>query len=81
MKFILIGLVIVVGIFAIVVTVGLTPVSQNLSVAANESAADVLGSNYSQFGGMPELFAYWWIIPILVMVALVGYVVYKLYKR
>lgn len=81
MKFVLIGLVIVVGIFAVIVTVGLTPVSRNLSAAANTSASDVLGSNYSQFDGVAELFTWWWILPIFVMVILVGYVVYKIYKR
>jgi hypothetical protein len=81
MKFVLIGLIVVVGIVTLIITVGLSPLSQNLSEAANTSAADVLGSNYSQFDGVPQLLAYWWTLPVFVMAALIGYGVYKVYKK
>jgi hypothetical protein len=81
MKFVLIGLIVVVGVFALFVTVGVSPLERNLSEAANTSAVELLGSNYSQFSGMPELLAYWWILPIFIMVGLIGYGVYKVYKH
>jgi len=81
MKFVWIGLIIIVGLFALFVTIGVSPLERNLSEAANTSAVEVLGSNYSQFTGMPELLAFWWILPILVIVCLIGYTVYKVYKR
>jgi hypothetical protein len=80
LKFVLIALIIVVGIFALFVTIGISPLERNLSEAANTSAVEVLGSNYSQFSGMPELLAYWWILPIFVIVILIGYGIYKAYK-
>jgi type II secretory pathway pseudopilin PulG len=57
LKFVLIALIIVVGIFALFVTIGISPLERNLSEAANTSAVELLGSNYSQFSGMPELLA------------------------
>jgi hypothetical protein len=81
MKFVLIGLITVVGLFCIFVTVAVSPLERNLSEAANTSAVDALGSNYSQFQGVPELLAYWWILPIFIIVILIGYAIYKVYKR
>jgi hypothetical protein len=81
MKFVLIGLIAVIGIFALFVTVVVSPLEQNLSSAANTSSYELLGANYSQFEGMPELFAYWWLLPIFVIVVLTGYGAYKVYKK
>lgn len=81
MKFVFIGLIIVIGLFTLLVTMGLSPLSRNLSTAANDSAVEVLGSNYSQFEGVQQLFNYWWIAPIFFVVFLAGYAVYKVYKR
>jgi len=81
MKWLLIGVIVVIGIFVIFVSVALTPLSQNLSEAANTTDSDVLGSNYTQFEGMPQLFAYWWILPVFFLAIMVVYAVYKVYKR
>jgi hypothetical protein len=81
MKWILIGLIAVIGIFIFTVSMGLSSFERNLSDAANTTAVEVLGSNYTQFSGMPELFAYWWIAPLFVIPCLVIFAIWKVYKR
>lgn len=81
MKYVIMAVVVIVGIFAVIFTVEMSPVQRNLSASANATAAEVLGSNYTQFSGMPELFAYWWLFPIFVIVGLIGVIMYKLYKH
>jgi hypothetical protein len=80
MKWLLIVVIVIVGIFALFVTVAVSPMERNLSEAANQSAVDVMGSNYSQFSGVPELLKYWWMLPIFVMAILMMYGAYKVYK-
>jgi hypothetical protein len=81
MKWVLIGLIFVIGIFVFLVSIGVSPLERNLSDAANTSAVEVLGSNYSQFDGMPQLFAYWWIFPLFLIPCLIAWGIWKVYKR
>ena len=81
MKWILIALVLIIGIFVFFVYMGASPMERDLSQSTNQTAIDTLGSNYTQFDGMPEILAYWWIIPFFFIAVMIGYGVYKIYKR